>query len=100
MIPSAGAGALGALFEVPNMGHDAAQVGYKQRRRSRLRSRNNRIEPVEMVFHIHLTRYVGTASLESGLVGSMSAATQDFEIPRNWKAPPFYGWYGMASMST
>jgi hypothetical protein len=63
MIPSAGAGALGALFEVPNMGHDAAQVGYKQRRRSRLRSRNNRIEPVEMVFHIHLTRCVSAACL-------------------------------------
>jgi hypothetical protein len=79
MIPSAGADALGALFEVPNMGHDAAQVGYKQRRRSRLRSRNNRIEPVEMVFHIHLTRYVSTASLESGLVNSIFSAAQEFE---------------------
>lgn len=54
MIPAAGA--LVALFEVPNMGHDAAHDRYKPEKRSRLRLRNNRIEPVEMVFHIHLTR--------------------------------------------
>lgn len=77
MIPAAGA--LVALFEVPNMGHAAAHGGYKSGKSSRPRLRNNHIEPVEMVFHIHLTRYVGTASLESGLVGSIFSAAQEFE---------------------
>lgn len=76
MIPAAGT--LGALLKVLSKGHGAAHVDYKAGKRSRLRLRYNHIEPVEMVFHIHLTRYVSTASLESGLVDSMFSATQDF----------------------
>jgi hypothetical protein len=61
MIPSAGAGALVTLLEALSMGHGAAHIGYKSGKRSRLRSRNNRIEPVELVFHIYLTRCVSAA---------------------------------------
>jgi hypothetical protein len=61
MIPAAGA--LVALFEVLRVEHGAAHSGYKLGERSRLRSWYNHIEPVEMVFHIHLTRQVSTACL-------------------------------------